>query len=178
MKQTSLIINLTCAVFSWLRFKRLNCGRSISYRVFVLMFFLQMKSLNTLIKSGLDKMLAPANISDMDLPRTSGHALSHFCIFSLTLFKLSNSLGAVYLPSVSALPFITTHQMCVHMQRAGLLEPGQSRVPAASQQKQLCQTQLAASEGETPLSTVVLPTILIMPPPLPQPPHQSTQQQR
>ena len=47
-------------------------------------------------------------------------------------------------------------QMCIHTRRARAAGGGPGSVPTASQQKQLCQTQLAASEGETPLSTAIL----------------------
>lgn len=45
---------------------------------------------------------------------------------------------------------------CASTHGAGAAGGGPGSVPIASQQKQLCQTQLAASEGETPLSTVIL----------------------
>lgn len=81
------------------------------------------------------------------------HATETLNTLQADLHYLNYVTGSCLLPHVSALTFITTSNVHPHAELSGA---GPRSVPTASQQKQLCQTQLAASEGETPLSTVIL----------------------
>lgn len=96
-------------------------------------------------------------------PWKSNHDLYVIFLYSLHATKYAISclsrlkLCSWELPPPFCLRVTFHHYFkCASTRGAGAAGGGPGSVPIASQQKQLCQTQLAASEGETPLSTVIL----------------------